>query len=99
MRKIKQLVELIDEELEGAQTYAEKYVEYKAEDDSTWANRFKQMSNDELNHANYIHELAVKTIDSISKVYAAPLEMQEKWDKCHEKYVEKASQIKQMLTL
>ena len=63
------------------------------------ATRYKEMANDELKHANYIHEWAVKEIDEISKVYSAPVEMMEAWEKAHKKYVEKVAWIKQMLSL
>ena len=90
---------MIDEEIESAKDYAEKYVEYKAKGDMTRANRYKEMANDELKHANYIHEWAVKEIEEISKVYTPPVEMQEAWDKAHKEYVEKIAWIKQMLSL
>lgn len=99
MRSIKNYVEAIDEELEGAKDYAEKYVERKAKGDMQSANRYKEMANDELKHASYIHEWAVKEIDEISKVYTAPVEMQEAWEKAHKEYVEKVAWIKQMLTM
>ena len=89
----------MDEEIESAKDYAEKYVEYKAKGDMTRANRYKEMANDELKHSNYIHEWAVKEIEEISKVYTPPVEMQEAWDKAHKEYVEKVAWIKQMLSL
>ena len=90
---------MMDEEIESAKDYAEKYVEYKAKGDMTRANRYKEMANDELKHSNYIHEWAVKEIEEISKVYTPPVEMQEAWDKAHKEYVEKVAWIKQMLSL
>ena len=99
MRSIKNYVEAIDEELEGAKDYAEKYVERKAKGDMQSANRYKEMAHDELKHASYIHEWAVKEIDEISKVYTAPVEMQEAWEKAHKEYVEKTAWIKQMLAM
>lgn len=99
MKKIKKLVDQINEELEGAKDYAESYVEYKANGEASLANRFKEMANDELKHANYIHELAVDEIATLGRVYTPPAEMQEEWDKTHVKYVECAAWIKQMLTL
>lgn len=99
MKKIQEIVDLIDEELEGAHTYAEKYVEYKVENDTTYAGRFKTMANDELNHASMLHELAVREIDKLKTIYEAPASMQEKWDKAHVDYVDKAAWVKQMLTL
>ena len=99
MRTIKKYVDMIDEEIESAKEYAEKYVECKAKGDMNRANRYKEMANDELKHSSYIHEWAVKEIEEISKVYTAPVEMMEKWDKAHKEYVEKVAWIKQMLSM
>lgn len=99
MKKINKLVKMIDEELDGAKCYAEKYVEYKAIGDSTWSNRFKEMANDELRHANNIYDLAMQEIEELNKVFVAPPEMQEKWDESHIEYVDKAAWIKQMLAM
>ena len=99
MRKIKELVEEIGEELDGAKGYAERYVEFKAAGDSNWSGRFKQMANDELTHASYLHDLVVAEIEKYRRVMTVPDGMQEKWDTEHKKYVEKAAWVKQMLTL
>lgn len=99
MTKIKKSVDAIDEELEGAKDYAEKYVECKASGNTQWANRYKEMAQDELKHANYIHDKAVADIEEINKVYKPTVEMQEKWDKSHKEYVERTAWIKQMLAM
>lgn len=87
------------EELDGAKEYAECYIEKKASGNSGWATRFKEMANDELNHANYLHELAVEEIDKLKTVYTPPTDMMEEWEKDHKKYVEKAAWIKTMLEM
>jgi uncharacterized coiled-coil DUF342 family protein len=99
MLVIKKYVESIDEEIEGAKDYAEKYVEAKAKGDINKATRYKEMANDELKHAMYLHEWAVECIETISKVFTAPVDMQEKWDKSHKEYVEKVAWIRQMLSM
>ena len=99
MTKIKHYVDKIDDEICGAKEYAEAYVEAKAKNNSTWATRYKEMANDELKHATYIHDIATQEIDELSKVYQPPVEMQEKWDKSHKEYVEKVAWIKQMLSM
>lgn len=99
MTKIKKLVEHIEEELCGAKEYAECYVEAKAKGNTQWANRYKEMANDELKHANYLHDKVVTDIEELSKVYTPPVEMQKKWDEDHKKYVEKSAWVKQMLNL
>lgn len=99
MKSIKKYVEQIEEEIEGAQDYAERYVECKAKGNMNRANRFKEMAMDELKHCGYIHEMAVQEIEEIKKVYTPPVEMQEKWERAHKVYIEKAAWVKQMLTL
>lgn len=99
MRSIKAYVEHIDEELEGAKDYAEKYVEAKAKGNMSMANKYKEMATDELRHAGYVHEFAVAEIDALSKVYTPPVEMQKKWEESHKEYVEKAAWIRQMLSM
>lgn len=99
MRSIKAYVEHIDEELEGAKDYAEKYVEAKAKGNVSMANKYKEMASDELRHAGYVHEFAVAEIDALSKVYTPPVEMQKKWEESHREYVEKAAWIRQMLSM
>ena len=87
------------DEICGAKEYAEKYVEYKAKGDTSWANKFKEMANDELKHAMYIHDLVTKEIDEISKVFQPTQKMLDKWEHDHKEYTEKYAWVKQMLTM
>lgn len=99
MYYIKEIVNELNEEIEGAKNYAERYVKYKAKNNMPWANRFKEMANDELKHCNYLHELVVFEIEELKKIYSPPAEMLEKWEHEHKEYVEKVAWIKQMLTM
>lgn len=99
MTVIKNMVDKIDEELCGAKDYAEKYVEAKAMGNSMLANRYKEMTQDELKHAMYAHDLAVEKIEQLRAVYEPTAEMEEKWDKSHKEYVEKTAWIKMMLNM
>lgn len=99
MTKIKKLADEISEELDSAKEYAENHLMYKAKGNDEWSKRFFEMANDELKHADYLHDLAVEEIDELRKVYTPPQEMLEKWDADHKKYVEKAAWIKQMLAM
>lgn len=99
MTKIKKLTEHILEELDGAKEYAECYIEAKAKGNTQWANRYKEMANDEIKHANYLHDKVVADIEELSKVYTPPTEMMDKWEHDHKEYVEKSAWIKQMLTM
>ena len=99
MTTIKKYVDKIKDELEGARDYAEKYVEYKVKDNMHSANRYKEMANDELKHAMYEHEWAVKAIEKMRSHITPPAEMLEKWEKAHKEYVQDAAWIRQMLEL
>jgi hypothetical protein len=99
MKKIKDYVERIEEEIEDAKEYAERYVECKVKDNMSSANKYKEMASDELKHAMYLHEFAVNEINELSKVYTPPANMQEVWNKAHREYVEKVAWVKQMLSM
>lgn len=99
MRKIKNYVDKISEETEGAKEYAEKYVEEKAKGDMPRANKYREMATDELKHANYIHEFATADITELERIYTPPAEMLDKWEHAHREYVEKVAWIKQMLAM
>ena len=100
MKKIKDMVEHLKDELCDAQTYAENYVDKKVMGDTQSASKFKEMSTDELKHATYIHDMV---IEEIKKIQAAgitpPADMEEQWSLEHKKYVEQYAWIKQMLAL
>jgi hypothetical protein len=92
-------VEHIEDELKGAKEYAEKFVTCKVKGNTQWANRYKEMANDELKHAGYLHDKAVADIEEISKTYTPPTEMMDMWEHEHKEYVEQAALVKQMLSL
>lgn len=98
MKRIKQLVDCIDEELEGAKDYAEMYLQLKA-DGNGMQSKFKDMAMDELRHAGYVHDYATEQINKLETVYTPPVEMAEEWERSHRKYVEKAAWVRQMLTM
>lgn len=99
MTRIKHLAEKINDELCDAKEYAEMYIDFKAKNSMQWANKFKQLAQDELNHSMILHDYTVAEIEELRKVYIPPQEMLDKWNEEHTKYVEKHAWIKQMLTL
>lgn len=99
MKAIKRLVNKIDEELAGAQSYAEMYVEEKSEGNTEWAKEFREMAEDELKHSGKIHDYAVMKINKLKEVYTPSQEMLDKWEESHKNYVDKAAWIKQMLAM
>ena len=106
MERIGKYVDHIKEELEGAKEYAECYVDYKVRSNNSsdpyskeMTARYKEMANDELRHANYLHEEAMTEISKLEQVITPPEEMLERWKSAHNYYVEKTAWVKQMLAL
>lgn len=99
MERIKKLADEMMEEVCGAKEYAERAIMYRVNGESNWSNRFREMANDELKHAGYLHELIVMDVDKLATVYTPPVEMMEKWDADHKKYIEKAAWVRQMLDM
>jgi septation ring formation regulator EzrA len=97
MKLIDHAIEHVEEELEGAKEYAEKYVEFRSRGDTTRANKYKEMANDELRHASFVYDFALSDIEGVKKVYTISVTDEEKWTKCHKHYVECSALIRQML--
>ena len=97
MKSIKRMVKLIDDELAGAECYAEKMVESLSTDDRKSAEIYKGMANDEMRHAMTLHEKAVQMIDNLRTIYTAPQEMLDKWETSHNDYIKRTGYIKQMI--
>ena len=100
MTKIKKYIQDIEEELESAKCYIETALEYKAAGNATRYARYKEMSLQEMQHCQTLHEYAVQDIEALRSVYPdIPVEMQDKWDRAHANYVEKSAWIKQMQSM
>ena len=99
MKRIGEYTKQIAEELEGAKGYAEEYLYRKAMGETTLAAKYRDMANDELKHAIWIHDIAVGEIQQLNKTYTAPAEMLEAWEKTHREYVDRTAWIKQMLAM
>lgn len=100
MKRIKKLVDRINDEIIDAKNYAELYIEEKVNsNDPTIVSRYLEMAEDELRHSNYLHMIAEMEIDKLKNVYIPSGEMMEKWNKAHSKYVEKSEIVKRMLSM
>lgn len=98
MRSIKRLVCRIDDEIKGAEKYAEDYIEAKAYGGSM-SSKYKEMAEDELKHATYLHDKAAEDITKLKTVYKPPLDMLDKWERTHDKYINKVTEIKRILAM
>ena len=97
MKKIKKYVDMIKDEIESAEEYAEKYVESKAMGETSYAEKYKLFAQQELDHAMFVHNLAEVFIDKVSKVITPPADMKEKWESAHIECVSKVDEIKAMI--
>ena len=97
MKLIDEIIERIEEELEGAKEYAEMYIEQKAKGNIARANAYKEMAHDELKHASYVHDFATKDVEGIQMVFTIPSEDEEKLEHEHKHYADCVGRIKYML--
>lgn len=97
MKIIDKMIDALDDEIEGAKKYAEKYIEWKSRGDSARASKYREMANDELRHASNIHDFAMSDLDGLKRVYAIPEKDEEKWTSAHRRFAEQYALVKQML--
>jgi len=97
MKKIKKYVNMIKDEIESAECYAEKYIESLAMGESGAAEKYKLFAQQEIEHGMFIHAIAEDFITKVSKIITPPAEMKEKWEEAHLEYIEKMKEIKSML--
>lgn len=94
MQLISKLSDMIEEELNDSEKYINCALNHK-EDYPELASTFYKLSNDEMNHANILHEQVVNLITAYRKEYGDPPEkMQWVYDYLHKKHVDYANKIK-----
>lgn len=100
MKIIKNLVEDINEELEGAEHYAKLATQYKI-DDRALADVYAKLAGVELDHVNALHEQVVRIIKdwkaTSGKEVPEPMQAVYNWE--HEKMVDTSAKIKTMLSM
>lgn len=97
MKLVHKMIDQIDEELEGAMDYAEKFIESKVHGDSHRASLYRQMSFDELTHAGYVYEFSASDIAKIKAVHQLSEECEKRWEEAMRHYAEFAAKVKYLL--
>lgn len=97
MHYIDELIEKVEDEIEGAREYTEESIKARAKGHTERANKYKAMAMDELSHAATIRDFATQDIDEIKRVYDLPVEVEEQWKRAHRKFNECIASIKLML--
>ena len=99
MQIISNLSDMIEEEMADAEKYIECAVKHKQDYPDLSAVFFK-LSQDEITHANLLHEQVVAIITEYRKTTGEPSEkMQWVYDYLHKKHIDRANKIKFMQSL
>lgn len=94
MKIIKELSEMIEEELEGAEHYVKKALELK-ESHPTLAKVFYDISLQEMNHVNLLHSEVTKLIEQHRKDHGEPpVAMMAVYEFMHGRHIAKANCVK-----
>jgi ferritin len=94
MRLLEKLIENIEEELEGAKEYAERYIECKARGNNQRASKYKEMAHDEIRHAEEIYSFADTDVEAIRRVHPLSVEDEEEWARAVKKMHECIARVK-----
>lgn len=96
MKKIEMLVDMIDEELSGAENYIRKALDYK-EKDKELAETFYRLSGDEMTHVDTLHKQVAEIImDYKRKNGEPPAVMEALYEYLHKRHMAKAEKITNM---
>lgn len=96
MKMIADIIEMINDELDGAEEYAEMANKLK-DDDPEHAKVYYDMSLDEMAHTNNLHKIVADEIAKYRRELGdPPASMQAVYDWEHKKYIERAAEVKAM---
>ena len=94
MKIIKQLSEMISEEIEDAEKYVDCALNHRM-DNPSLADTFFKLSQEEMNHMSMLHDQVTRIIDSYRKEHGdPPKEMMAVYDYLHQKQIDAAAQVK-----
>lgn len=99
MKVIKEIVDQIEEEIDGAENYAERAMQYR-EEDKALADTYAKLSEVELGHVDLLHAQVVRIIKAWqAKGNETPHDMEILYQWRHDKEIQKIKEIKILLSL
>ena len=99
MKILEKMLDHLEDEIEGAREYAEKYIECKARGNMPRANRYKEMANDELKHASFLREMDMADVSELKRSYNMTEEEQRTWDHGQKRLTDEMALIMHILSM
>ena len=97
MKLIKELSEMIEEELDGAEEYAKMALMHK-NDNPNLAKTFYDIATEEMRHVDMLHGEVVWLIEAHKKEHGEPPAlMKAMYDYMHERQIEEAKEVRMYL--
>ena len=94
MKMIKELSEMIEEELDGAEEYAKMALMHK-NDNPNLAKTFYDIATEEMRHVDMLHGEVVRLIETHKKEHGEPPAlMKAMYDYMHERQIEEAKEVR-----
>ena len=97
MKKIEQIADYIDEEINDAMKYARCAIQN--DDDAELAKTYRTLSNEELGHAMRLHDEVVRLIKKYRDEHGEPPQkMMERYEYIHERQMRRYADVKVLLS-
>jgi ferritin len=99
MRTIKTIEENIHEEYRDAKKYIKLALQYKDLKEEALAKMYYDLADEEMGHAEKLHDMAVKIIKSIPEDKKPPEGMMELYNLIHERDIEAAKEVEILMNM
>lgn len=97
MKYIDEMIEKVEDEIEGAMEYAEEYIVHRAAGNMTRASQYREMALQEHNHATILRDYAIQDVEDIKRVHQLSEEEDQHWHHCMRRITEKLAMVKTLL--
>lgn len=99
MRYIDELFDMIADEIEVAEKYAEKFIQLKMDKKDDWAEVFEEMTKNSIEHTDSLYTYINIRIKELKDDYTLPVALQKQWNYRNSQYKEKIAIIEQLISM